>query len=988
MQKQISKVILPLVALVLSLVAFAPAAFAQSTWSPDFDKGRHVYLDPALANDPSYPVQFSSLDKDLEQRAAKHGLQIYVVAARLGDEAVPQDQNWAPRTLDNLILKWQGQPGFPANEYLIILWLRRTDNPNKGWVAANGGNRLRGYGLDGARFSDPNGPVIPALKRHMPQDPKGAMVEIADNVNGVIDQYEADQQAQRDHDAFMAKLPYYLLIGFLAAGFLGLIIWLSIRYRREKKLALDAIGEWEPLLESANALYIKLSGSYLGFLQQQGDWETRFKNTTLAKYKQAVTDFADFSVRQKRANNLLEEAKKAVARAFFPTVGGFRKAVALLSSEPVEITGKELPLDQATLFGGVVTKTTYQPAKLLDSMEDLFKRTVKALDSIIKAFEGADQDKKDIEGLMKDVDGAKEKLSQNGLSFEPYAARYTREKDGLQAALSILASDPLSAFDGLEKVEADLRTLKADLERALSIKGSLSSAEAEIGKAVDKARTTREQKASYAYQLGDGETAPVSAGGLFTLVEEAGNPDPRIAEARQHLAAALAAVVAGELDKSDKEKAAATDAARRAVRLVDSVLEAKTFVEKQVSMVRGNLGKLQAAVPDAGKAVSELKSDFLAKNIAGEPDKLDGARGVIDATAGELAKVKQAYDEQRFLAARGTLENIGGDIQSSRDKLVEIHARLATLRSNRQHSRDVIAAQSGVADALRSKLQANSFTTAAATDSEFERLTKSLTAQKTDVAKDVTDWPAAAEAADHLSAAFQAVDAAIDQQKADHDRAVSKSEALRSAIADAESYVNDGDTRQPARSKLGEAKGVLSEMSSVLTRAKSDWASIGRRAEEGKSLAGKARELAQSDKSAANQARSSISRASSEISSADRSYGRGVSADLGSARSQLGRAKSSLGSQSYEDANREADSAYRAAQAAASAAAAAVAAIIRREEEEERARRRREEEERRRREEASRSSSSSSSGGGSGGGGYSGGSGGGGYSGGSGGGGY
>jgi uncharacterized membrane protein YgcG len=966
MLRHYAKMLLPLVLVVLTLVGLAAPAHAQSgTWLPNsFDKDRHVYIDPKLANDPSYPVQMDGLEQALEQRGQKHNLKIYVIASRLEDE--PQDHNWANDKLNDLVLRWQSQSGFPHDDYLIILWLRRSDNPNRGHVAANGGNRLQTYGFTASKMGDPNsGPVIPALRQYMPNDPKGAMIAIADNVNAGIDDYIAAEEAAKRRAEFMKKLPGIILKVVLALAFIGLVLWLVFRYRREKRAVLALRATWQERLDSANALYIKLHDGYFGFIKDQGDWSSKFAGETLEKYRAAVTDFAEFTVRQKAANSLLDTATRFINRCYFPFVGGFRKATALLTTEKVVITGKELSLEEASLFGGVIAKVEYEPEKLLEAMSDLFDRTNKALASIVAAFRGADENKKDIDGLLAEVDATKTALTEAGLSFDPYQARYTRVKEGQAAFAAILASNPLAAYTASEAVEADARALKADLERALSIKKELSAVETEIARSVTRARTVRDEQINYQYPLSEDESQPAGvATQLFTLTEDKGNPDPVIEAARSHLKAAQAAVAAGELEKSDRERAAAIEAAKRAFALVDAVLAAKAFVEKQVPEVRTNLGKLKAAVPDADKAVAELKSDFQAGNYAGEPQKLERAKSVIGATAAELAKVKQAYDEQRYLASRANLEKTGGDIQSSRDGLVEIHSRLATLRKLRQHARDVVAVCQEQADALAGKLKANAFTTASATDEEYARLLPALGTQKKDVDKDVTDWPAAAEAADRLTTAFKGVDGAIDQQRLDHQRATEKVSAAGSAIADAQAYVNDADTRQPARNKLAAAKSELADVQAAILKPKSDWAAIGRQADEARGTAVKARDLAQADKRAADEARASISRAASNISSVDRSYGHGVTADLSSARSYLSQAKSALNSGNYEEADRLADQAYRAAESAESSAKSRVAAIVA---DIERKRREAEAAERRRREaaEAARRRSSSSSGGGS-----------------------
>src|SRR5262249_28584529 len=147
-----------------------------------------------------------------------------------------------------------------------------------------------------------------------------------------------------------------------------------------------AIDKLSPLMESANKLYLQLSTSYLGFLTAQADWSDRFKGKTLLAYKAAVKDFADFSVRQKCANELLDKAKKLLKQG---GIKQLQEGVEILTTRAVTITGDNLPLEQAKLFGGLVVKTEYKPDALLAAMSDLFDKTNQALAGIIAAFDGA-----------------------------------------------------------------------------------------------------------------------------------------------------------------------------------------------------------------------------------------------------------------------------------------------------------------------------------------------------------------------------------------------------------------------------------------------------------------------------------------------------------------------------------------------------------------------------------------------------------------------
>ena len=384
-----------------TLVVSASPAFASPTWMPKFKHNQHLYVDPHLSQDPTYPVRFFGLEQKLEQAASKHHMEVYLVAALQGEETPLQKTDLAADKLDDLIARWQqSQPGFPAENELTILWIRCRDNPNKGWVAANAGDRLRAAGLTRDKFNESDGPVNSALRAYMPNNPQAALIAIVNNVNHEIDLHDLltqmevqsamkEQQKLKESAAwrrnqsallvkaahdweqraanFLQKAFIYAVWGGTCIILLVIAYRLSIRFLTKRKAALSLLTHWQERLNNANALYIKLSDNYLEFLISTSDWTTKFHGTTRTQYQSAVADFAEFSIRLQAAIQLLTTAKKASSKNIYPLTTGFAKAISLLMDEPIVVTGEALPLEKAKLFTGLIFKRDLSARKFVDS---------------------------------------------------------------------------------------------------------------------------------------------------------------------------------------------------------------------------------------------------------------------------------------------------------------------------------------------------------------------------------------------------------------------------------------------------------------------------------------------------------------------------------------------------------------------------------------------------------------------------------------------
>ena len=1035
MFRQLQHAVFVMVMLLAALIVPATAQAQQQAWLPSFDASTHVYVDPALENNRTYPVDFRGMEREVKDLQKKHGLEVFIVAVERDYDINNSNLVIARDVVDDLIPRWSSRSGFPGNDFMVVVWVRNSGNPNKGSVAAYAGPKMASYGYDRARLSDKvNGPVTPALKQFMPANPHQALLQVVRNANDGIDrviaQREQDvrnaeanerarienerlaaERAERDRvenerrileDAENAKqMQMYAAVGIPSVLVIGLFVFLFFRLRNAKAKAAAAIKEAEEKFEKSNANYIELETEFKSFLRAQGtDWKTKFKNKTLKRYTEAVGFWANLSAQNEVAKELIASAKTELAKANIFSIAGAVKALALLTTEQAIVTGDKIPVEDRDYYGSEVSETPLLPEQLFASMADLFSKTGQALKSIRDSFRGAEKNRGEIEAITKAVDELRASIKDKGLDFGPYEVRYQKIKADQKAFLDILASDPLSAFSDSETVEHEAEELKADIEHALKLKDQLTGTEAELTKARKRAEDVRAQAVGYAYP--EKADVPDGAAQKFLLNEAGANPNAKLDEAAQHLADAHKALLAADLKKAETEKAYSSAASAAAIAVVETVLAAKAAVEKSVPGVRSNLARLTGELPASQKDVDALKSGYLAKNFVGEPEKLVRAKKVSDETAAELDKVRIAYFEQRFVAARSLMEGAGRDVQNSRNGLVEIASRLKKLGELKDHARSVVkVCDEQTVPALRAKLEVNSFTTSKQTDSAFAAQLPVLRNQKADVAKDITDWPLAAEQADKLAAELKKVDGAIDSEKRDHQVAGERIEQVRQAVNTASQYVNHPDVRSPARQKLDDSNRVLAELDANYRIAKSDWQDLARKAESKKTVADEARRLAETDRSLAQSARNELGEVESHVRSIEvRSWVQTASwggysrvltinivVDLSEAKRWLGTASSQIRNRDYEDARRSVQNAESAADRAEQWANAQLALAVqeqirewqrieaekerqRQEEErrrrEEEDRRRREEDDRRRREEEDRRRNDNNNGGGGG----------------------
>ena len=905
------------------------------TWLPEFNANQQIYIDPKLKKHKWAPVNLPDIKAKLEEQSKRHKIKVYVVATQQGSE--DYGKTMAIRKLDQMMLKWQGKKDFPTEDYLVILWVRFKDDPSHGSVAANGGNRLRGYGFSGRNFSDNHkGPVIRNLQRYMPQDPVGALVGIVKSVNSDIDHYykkiawreqqekikaEMDRRAaeereiqRKQFEKFKQKLPFYFGSGAAIAIFLVIFTLLVKRYNRAKCEARELLEDWSKKLREANPVYIKLSESYLGFLSEQEDWKERFKDETLVEYKKAIEDFADLSARQHRANEMHDLSQKYYDRTVWPAVGGYLKVKHILKTDDVVITGEDLPLETATLFGGLLEKTSYRPQDLLQAMSELFDSTNKTLHRIVQAVEGAAQNRRDIKELVTLIDDTKQAITSVGLTFAPYESKLKSLLVDRDELLEILDSDPLKAFHKSEKIENAAIDFKGELESAIVIKTELEGAENQIKIAKQNVQKLRTQAFHYLYPLAKDEERPAGVATTFLLKDDEDNPDPIIEKAIETLEGSNQALEQGYLARAKELENTALNYIVAANDLMDEVVSAKSLIETTVRYIRSRYNNLVKEIPEAQQVMKELHEQFLIENFEGRDEGLAYAIKLEKETPNALRSIKTHYDDQCMIASEKELFALEASLESALNEIELIHSSLVHLKFLREDCRYRVDNCTTRGNTLKEKIKKHSFTTSSTTDSMFDSVKNALIEIEVQAKQEIADWPEVLRKVKSVERSLNQVNSRINLEDNAHRIAEESIAILSKVMSEAVKVIFKTPVRQEPKVQYKHAEKIRDTLAIELKQPKSNWEKIEKEAQAARKLVTKARHKAQKDAIAAERAESAIYTVAGLIKRFDeKKYGYGVKADLSKAKSRLKKAKKQFDIKQYELAKSIAEQADTAA---------------------------------------------------------------------------
>jgi hypothetical protein len=480
-------------------ISSTQASIIQSTWMPMFKGNQSVYLDPKLSSHPNGSFKFSnSFPKQLNQIGANHNLKIYVIGAQQGNEPIPSNRHVGTAKIDELLPQWSNQPGFDKDRYVILFWVRRSDTISKGSVGVNVGTFARSQGVTPDLLSDPDGLVIPALKGYMPQDPEGALLKVAKNVDAKITEHIAELTQKRitatDNEAKSASLiNLWKSIGLAILGTGAL--WIGIFYvgkRRDKaqdfrnQVKFD-LKDWQRAIKNGSEIYLNLTENHLFFLEKLKSEQIDPNTQTL--FEDAKRTLAKFAAYLQAASEVKDSAELSISQ------NDYQKAHTILHETSVTVNDETLPIEVATLLTGLVPEEFYQPTQLKKAFNDSCldsRDKVVALNNLFdraKRFTTPQSILSQIDEVLippsvtyglawgKTQSGEESLLichSQDGLSADSI-------KDRVRTGESALRADNLfEAAQIMSEIQAWINSIQTDYSQSIEIKEECDRLSAEV----------------------------------------------------------------------------------------------------------------------------------------------------------------------------------------------------------------------------------------------------------------------------------------------------------------------------------------------------------------------------------------------------------------------------------------------------------------------------------------------------------------------------
>lgn len=841
--KILNRILLPLL-VALMFITSATAAIAQGSgkiWVPEFNPEQHVYIDSGLEEHRSMPVSLPRLPAEIERAQREHNLKIYVVATEQGSDSSPSS-SLAAEELDKLILKWSSHPDFPKDDYLVIMWVRFKDEPTRGSVAANGGNRLRGYGMSAGRFSSSSGPVIPVLKQHMRERPELALITIIDNVNAeVTSAIQAQQNAAARQEAMKALPGLFLKWGLIVGGVL-LVLFVLIRFARARSRMNRLRSRFENQLDGANELLAALKKDHARFLNAQKDWQTRFKGTSLERLTAGLTAYSELLSVSAAASKRLAEVRRASGKYWFPRVQGCLDAIELLIERDITVSSKEIDLEMTTLFGGVTVDKIVDPKHVFSNGSALSSTTDAALKEIAEKLALNDSTAATVSGILNWCREQKARFEQEKLSITPYEGSITDLDEDLTRFQTESYHDPVGMLLEAPALSEQADALKARIERAFALADEIEVASQTLAATVKRVDTIRATKVEYRFPDKDATTLTRN----YRLSEDRGDPDPIVHEAAGLLMKAFDQLELGLLDAARETLDSAKDSRDSAEKLIDAVFTAKEAVETNGTLVASTKAELSAEITDAGEALAALKRDFLEINFPDAQSQYDGAVSSRDEVDSQYAEVRGAYDRQFYLLASQLLAVVLADIEAARQDCAAIQDSLEHLTACREESRTSVPVSRKHAARLGPKLVERSFTTSAADDTRYGAAVVEVGALEAIVKLAVADWVDARDRAGTLKQALIDIETACDTSLSLYEEAFASIDSLPADVESAFISINKR-TLHPARDAHSSAAAELEALSREVDVPKSDWLAL-------RDRANKAHDLCQTcrDKAATN----------------------------------------------------------------------------------------------------------------------------------------
>jgi uncharacterized membrane protein YgcG len=641
---------------------------------PAFDVNQSVYVARDLST-PGYQVDVTALPRQLDAAASSlrsssgrtaHVYEVFVKEPASGIQGDKQGGLAAQTIVNTWSTKAAGR--FPADDFVLLVMVRRNDNPNQWYVGARVGSAYAQY-ITLPQIGQVLGGNIATLRAGNYVDYSVASVNglvqkigttassVAANSRSAPPQASVPSRAPSIAPAVVVRespgtagssLPWGTILVFLIL--IGLAVFVFVRLSAASRLRaqLDAaLAKTAKQLANLNGCKEYVQANFDGL--EKGDKVYAVKSVSATSYAAAIATWAQFFAHVKAVKARQAEIDAKV-KAVIPVlnISPLKDALALATTTPVVITGKELSADEITLESGLVRQEQFTFLQLADMMGAEFVTVKSTLTKLRDAVRTSVANSKLIKTGLEEVATAKDSLDAAQVSFSHFQDQYGVLLATVDPLLTRIGVDPLGALDDSWTTKAKVESLKDSITQVLELKKQVAEVEATVDVARQAVVAKRSQTVDFIYASLEQPRYADVLPPTYSLTESGGNPNEALAQASSAVNLMSQALSDGRVVDAAAAKTAALEAAAAVKTILESVALAKAMVERDAPTLKAEFDG-EPGFAAIGKAYAT--QDFLAAAQFVEAFKQ------FDALAGSYRKVGDALIKAR-LCVTATTESL------------------------------------------------------------------------------------------------------------------------------------------------------------------------------------------------------------------------------------------------------------------------------------------------------------------------------------------
>lgn len=282
------------------------------------------------------------------------------------------------------------------------------------------------------------------------------------------------------------------------------------------------------------------------------------------------------------------------------------------------------------------------------------------------------------------------KIDAADLPKSPYVPAEEEILAQLEAVEEQLATDPLGAQAELKKVAEQITGWKNWMQTILSLAKRADQTADRLNQVTELVDEKRNRG--------------------FQFSERGSDPQPLLDQAQDRCEAAAHALLQGESDVATRYLDQIDALCQQVEQRVGKIEEAKTFTRTQIPARRSAIQQVQSLIETAQTDCNVLAREFARESWAELTDNIPQAQQLAAGWEESLKKIEVlcSEDQQRYLEAANTLDEVSQQQQQARQMLTAVSERLHELQRLREDSRREVDQLAGKADQVRSFLQSHS----------------------------------------------------------------------------------------------------------------------------------------------------------------------------------------------------------------------------------------------------------------------------------------